>query len=65
MKLKDIQKGDYFRVVRKGGKVSAAVYVKGAYDRSEKKYLCVDFYDAGSEGKYFKGSQEVTTDFEF
>lgn len=65
MQLKEVKKGDYFRVVRKGGKVSAAVYVKGEYDRSEGKYSCVDFCDAGSEGKYFKATQEVTTSFEF
>ena len=65
MQLKDIKNGEFFKVVRKGGKVSAAVYGKVKYDRSERKYLCFDFYDAGSEGKYFKGTQEVTTSFEF
>lgn len=64
MKLNELKKGDYFRVVR-SGKLSRSVYIKGGYDRGEKKFLCTDFYDAGSEGKYFKATQEVTTEFEF
>lgn len=62
MTLKNIKKGDFFRVIR-GGKIGKATYIKGDFDRAEKKYLCTDYEDAGSEGKYFKASQEITTEF--
>ena len=64
MTLKELKKGDFFRIIRKG-QVGKKIYIKGYFDRSEKKYLCTDWEDAGSEGKYFKSTQEVTIDFEF
>ena len=62
MQLKELKKGDYFRIVTKKGE-GKKTYIKGDFDRQEKKYLCTDCEDAGSEGKYFKASQEVTTEF--
>lgn len=65
MTLKEIKKGDFFRTIDRNGKEGKKTYIKGDFDRSEGKYLCTDFHDAGSEGRYFKGSQAITTAFEF
>lgn len=62
MTLKELKKGELFRII-KAGKQGRKTYIKGDFDRSEKKYLCIDYEDAGSEGKYFKASQEITTEF--
>lgn len=62
MQLKDLKKGELFRVM-KSGKQGKKTYIKGDFDRSEKKYLCTDYEDAGSEGKYLKATQEITTEF--
>lgn len=64
MQLKELKKGEFFRIITKG-KQGKKTYIKGEFDRSEKKYLCTDAEDAGSEGKYFKASQEITTSFEY
>lgn len=64
MQLKELKKGDFFRIITKAG-TGRKTYTKGDYDRAEKKYLCTDYEDAGSEGRYFKPSQEVTTEFTY
>lgn len=63
MKIKELKKGEFFRLVTKKG-VGAKTYVRDEYDRSDKKYCAYDFFDVCAF-RYFKPSQEVTTDFEF
>ena len=61
MKLKELKKGDFFRIVTKAG-TGRKTYTKGEYDRVEKKYLCGNYEDI-NDYKYFKPTQEVTTEF--
>ena len=49
----------------RNGRQGQKTYIKGDYDRAEKKYLCTDYRDAGGAGKLFKPSQEITTEFVF
>ena len=65
--LKDLKRGEFFRVVKRStGRcaVSTKVYVKDEYDRSEKKYYAHDYFDVCAF-RAFKPTQEVTTEFEF
>jgi len=54
MKLKDLKKGEYF----KRNMFAKKVYIKGAYDRSTKKYECGDFEDI-SRSIQLKGTTEI------
>ena len=63
MKIKELKKGEYFRLVTKKG-VGTKTYVRAEYVRSYKKYCAYEFLDVCAF-HYFKPSQEVTTDFEF
>lgn len=58
-KLKTLKEGDYFKLKENG-----RVYVRGEYDRSERKYEYYDFDDV-NRWHYAKGDKEVITDFEF
>lgn len=60
MKIKDLKKGDYFKL----NETSKTVYVRGEYCREEKKYICSRFDDFCSS-RLFVGSREVCTDFTF
>ena len=62
--LKEIKKGEYFKLVNSKGVAGATVYVKDDYDRSERKYMVTRFDDISSS-RLLKGSQRVTTDFIF
>lgn len=64
MMLKDLKKGDYFTVKAIECPTEKQVFIKGDYDRSDKKYECVRFDDI-NEYRYFKGTKEVYTDFIF
>lgn len=64
MELREIKKGEFFRIVTKG-KQGKKTFIKGDFDRSEKKFLCTDYEDAGGAGRYFKAGQEITTEFNF
>ncbi len=57
--LKELKKGDYFKL-----KSNGRVYVRYEYDRSTKKYDYCDFDDYG-RWHQAKGNKEVITDFEF
>jgi hypothetical protein len=63
MKLKQLQEGDYFKVVRKGV-VGSCVYVRGNYDKGSKRFWVNKFYDVRN-GRFLKDDTEVTTSFEF
>ena len=73
LKIKELPKGEYFtlkpvpedpandnlRVPKE-----SQVYIRGEYDRSERKYWCQKWADI-SDGRYIKGDKEVFTDFYF
>lgn len=62
--IRELKKGEYFKVVNSKGVASATVYVRDEYDREERKYMAVRFDDISSS-RLFKGTQTVTTDFIF
>lgn len=64
MKLKDLKKGTYFTLKAIDNPTEKQVYIKGEYDRSEKKYCCGRFDDI-SYSKYISGDKAVYTDFTF
>ena len=61
--LRQLQKGTYFRVIDRNGKVSKETYTKNYYDRSSKKYVCDKHSDVWGNGRALKGTQKVTTNF--
>ena len=61
MKLKDLKKGDYFKLKDND---TAPVWVKGEYVRSEKKYSTYTFDDVNHE-RLMSPEKEVVTEFEF
>lgn len=58
--IKSLKLGDFFKFSPK----SKVVYIRGAYDRSEKKYECQRFDDI-SVCIYCAGSRAAYTDFTF
>lgn len=63
--LKDIKKGTYFTLKPIEEPKDSQVYVKGDYDRSEKKFECQKFTDIWGNGRFIKGTTEVYIDFTF
>lgn len=63
MLLKDLKKGEYFRMVSPSGLLSRETYIKGEYDRSEKKYLCARCSDVYGSGRYMRSNQEISSEF--
>lgn len=59
MTIKDLKKGDYFKLKENG-----KVYVRDEYDRSEKKFGYYDFDDINNYHSA-KGTKEVITEFTF
>lgn len=64
MKLKDLKKGEFFTLKPIEEPKESQVYIKGEYDRSEKKYDCGKFSDI-SYSRLIKGDKEVYTEFTF
>ncbi len=64
MKLKDLKKGEYFTLKPIEEPKENQVYIRGEYDRTEKKYECGKFSDI-SYTRYIDGDREVYTDFTF
>lgn len=65
IKLKDLKKGDFFTLKDYGDCPNESqVYIKGDYERIEKKYSCIKFSDCNSE-IFKKGDMLVYTDFIF
>lgn len=64
MKLKELKEGEYFTLKPIAEPSEKQVYIRGEYDRSEKKYCCGRFDDI-SYSKYINGDKEVYTDFTF
>ena len=61
IRLKDVKKGDFFRVKNTP---NAPVWVRGEYERNEKKYSCYKYDDVNHEA-FYKGDKLVFVDFEF
>lgn len=64
MKLKDLKIGEYFTLKPIEEPKENQVYIRGEYDRTEKKYECGKFSDI-SYTRYIDGNREVYTDFTF
>lgn len=64
MKLKDLKKGEYFTIKQIENPKENQVYIRGEYDRSDRKYCCGKFSDI-SASRLFDGNKEVYTDFTF
>lgn len=63
-KIKDLKKGDYFRLDVKLDGSNSPVWVRGEYVRSEKKYSAYKFDDTNHEHLFAPG-KEVVIGFEF
>ena len=64
MTIKDLKKGDFFTLKQLEYPTEKQVYIRGEYDRTEKKYECIRFDDI-SNTRYLSGSKEIYTDFIF
>lgn len=62
--IKDLKKGEFFTLKPIDEPKESQVYIRGDYDRSEKKYECGKFSDI-SAYRMFKGDKVVYTDFTF
>ena len=63
VKIEEVTKGNFFKRLRKG-EPSSKVYVKGGFDRFEKKYIGEDWDDISRE-IYLKKGTLVAVGFEF
>ena len=64
MKIKDLKIGEYFTIKPIEYPTEKQVYIRGEYDRADKKYSCGKFDDI-SYSRMFNGDKEVYTDFIF
>lgn len=64
MTVKDLKKGDFFTKKQIEFPSDRQVWVRGEYDRSEKRYECYRFADV-NDVCYISGAKEVYTDFIF
>lgn len=64
MKIKDLKKGDFFTLKPTETPKESQVFIRGDYNRSEKKYECGKFSDI-SESRMFNGDKEVYVEFTF
>lgn len=64
IKLKDLKKGDFFTKKPLEYPTEKQVFIRGDYDRSDKKYSCYKFDDINNE-QFLKGDKLVYTDFIF
>ena len=62
MLIKDLKIGEYFTLKPIENPKENQVYIRGEYDRTEKKYDCGRADDI-SYSRYFNGDKEVYTDF--
>ena len=58
--LKDLDKGEFFKLTPDSKKV----WVKGDYDRSQKKFSCINAENINNE-RFFKSSQVIWQGFEY
>jgi len=63
--IEKVKKGDYFKLLFKGGRVSAQVYVAQGYNHQARKYWYVPFNDVLGGGFGKKKGTTVVIDFDF
>ena len=64
MTVKELKRGDMFTLRPIEEPRESQVFIRGEYDRSERKYWCDRFADI-SDGKFLSGTKEVYQDFVF
>lgn len=64
MTVKELKKGRYFTRKAIENPTEMQVWIRGDYDREQKKYECQCFGDMNSFC-YLKGAAEIYTDFTF
>jgi len=64
MTIRELKKGEFFTLKPIENPTEKQVYIRGEYDRSEKRYECGKFDDI-CETRYFKPDRVVYTDFTF
>lgn len=62
--LKELKQGEYFTLKPIEYPTDRQVFIRGEYERSEKKYCCGRFDDI-SYCRFLKGTTIVYTDFTF
>ena len=62
--IKELKRGDMFTLKPIAEPHESQVYIRGEYDRSERKYWAGKFSDIG-DGKLLDGNRTVYTDFTF
>lgn len=63
-RIKDLKKGEYFTLKPVEYPSEKVVWIRGDYERSEKKYSCIKWCDMCHEN-FMKGDRLVYVDFEF
>lgn len=63
-KLKNVKKGEWFTLKPIEEPKANQVWIKGHYERSEKKYSCYNFDDVCKE-RFFKSDKIVYCEFYF
>ena len=58
--IKDLPGGEFFKT----SPTASKVWTKGTYERSIKKYSCINAEDINNE-RFIKGSQSVFINFEY
>lgn len=64
MKMKELKKGEYFTKKAIAEPTERQVWIRGDYDRTEKKYEAYRFDDVNT-WCYISGNKEVYTEFTF
>ena len=64
MTVKELKRGEMFTLRPIEEPRESQVFIRGEYDRSERKYWCDRFSDI-SDGKFLSGTKEVYQDFVF
>lgn len=61
-KIRELKQGEFFTLKPIAEPKDSQVYIRGVYDRSERKYCCGRCDDI-SYSRQLKGDREVYTDF--
>ena len=64
MKLKQVKKGGWFTLKPIPSPTPSQVWIRGDYDRTEKRYAVTNWEDMNRE-RFLNGDREVFTDFTF
>jgi hypothetical protein len=62
--VRELKPGEFFTLHAYTDPDAERVYIRGEYDRSERRYICGKFSGIGA-GRYFKPGAEVITGFTF